>query len=147
MRLAVGLLASLSVVGLSQAFATDPPPPSATPPATPSAAAPTPTPPASTPAPASSAPQASTTTPAQPAAPAKDAKAELTPQEKNLISQGYKVETRNGNKYFCKSEASLGSRFPHKTCQTEDQIMANTRDSKDVTRQVQQGYTPPPPGH
>jgi hypothetical protein len=144
MRLAVGLLASLSLIGLSQAFATDPPSPAATPPATPSAAPPTTAPSTSTPAPATSAPQASTTTPAaQPAAPAKP---ELTTaQEKNLISQGYKVETRNGEKYFCKNEAALGTRFTHKHCRSADQILADTQDSKDVTRQVQQGYVPPPP--
>lgn len=147
MRLmSVGLWASLSLFGLSQAFAADPAPPSQTPPATPSAAPPTTASPTSTPAPAASAAQASTTTPAaQPAAPAKDAKAELTSQEKNLISQGYKLETHDGQKYFCKSEQALGTRFPHKHCRTEDQILADTQNSKDVTRQSQQGYTPPPP--
>jgi hypothetical protein len=145
MRLAVGLFASLSVAALSQAFATDPPAQSTTPqgqqpaavaPATtaPAAAAPT----ASTPAAATAAPSA--TPPA--AATTKDGKPELTQDEKNLISSGYKLEMRGDQKYFCHSETALGSRFPHKSCRKEEEILASTQRSKDTTDQMQRAFVP-----
>ena len=157
MRLAVGLLASLSLVGFAPAFATDPAPQSTTPQgqqptatpardsstttATPAAAAPT----ASAPA------AASTTTPGT--APASTATitgtkpSDLTPQEKNLISQGYTLQMRKDQKYFCRNEATVGTRFTRKTCQTSDQIFANTQQSKDKTSEIQRGFVTPPPGH
>jgi len=146
MRLAVGLLAFLSGFGIAPAFATDPTPPSPSPQAQQSATAP------ATTAPAAATPTASTATTATQSnasqATAPGAKStDLTPQEKNLISSGYSLQIRKGEKFFCKSEASLGTRFTRKTCQTADQIFANTQRSKDQTSDIQRAYAPPPAGH
>ena len=151
MRLAVGLLASVSLAGFAQAFATESTPP--TPQDQPPAAAPARESPAATAtsmpaaaaapsmaAPTASMPATSTALSAtQPGAAAKPA--ELTALEKRLISQGYKLEVHQDLKYFCRSEAPLGSRFEHKTCQTEDQVLATTQTSRDTTKQLQS-----PPG-
>jgi hypothetical protein len=153
MRLAVGLFASLSLAAFSQAFAADPPSQSATPqgqqpaaaapaesaPTTSAPAAPAPT--AS--APAATAPTASTAPPAtQPTSTAKTDKPELTPEEKNLLSQGYKLDMRGDQKYFCHSETSLGSRFPHKSCRKSEEILAGTQRSKDMTGDMQRSFVP-----
>jgi len=142
MRFAVGMLASLSLVGITSAFATEPTPPSATPqaqqPAQSNSTTPAPdaTPPASA-APAASVSAPPTTATTQPAAAPAQKSKELTPEEKNLISSGYTLEVRKDQKYFCRREAALGTRFARKTCQSEEQILANTQDSKDLTRQFQ----------
>jgi hypothetical protein len=48
------------------------------------------------------------------------AKPELTHDERNLIRQGYKLEVRNGENWFCKREPVLGSRLQqNKECGTE----------------------------
>jgi len=72
---------------------------------------------------------------------------DLTPEEKNLISSGYTLEIRKDQKLFCKSEATLGTRFKHRTCQTSEQIFANTQHSKDVTSDIQRGFVRPPAGN
>lgn len=153
MRFTVGLFASLSLAALSQAFATDPPSQSMTPQGQqPAAAAPAESAPTTT-APAAAAPTASTpataaptasTTPSAtpPAATTKDGKPELTADEKNLISQGYKLEVRGDQKFFCHSETALGSRFPHKSCRKEEEILASTQRSKDMTDQMQRTFVP-----
>jgi hypothetical protein len=49
------------------------------------------------------------------------AKPELTHEERNLIRQGYKLEVRNGENWFCKREPVLGSRLQqNKECGTEE---------------------------
>jgi len=54
-----------------------------------------------------------------------------------LVSSGYTLEVRKDQKDFCRREAALGTRFARETCQSEEQILANTQDSKDLTRQFQ----------
>lgn len=154
MRVAVGLLASLSLVSFTPAFATDPAPQSTTPQGQQPAATPAQDSSTATPAaaPAASAPTAaSTTTPGtQPASTATitgTKPSDLTPQEKNLISQGYTLQMRKDQKYFCRNEATVGTRFTRKTCQTSEQIFANTQHSKDQTSEIQRGFVAPPPGH
>jgi len=136
MRLAVGLLAALSGLSCSQAFATEPGPAASSPPgqqpataqSTASIAPAVATPPAAPAASTSASATQSTTAGKKPA---------LTAQEKRLISQGYELEVHKDQKYFCRSEPTLGSHFSHKTCQTEEQLLATTRESQDVTKQLQ----------
>jgi hypothetical protein len=145
MRLAVGLLASVSLAGFAQASATESTPPTTAPqnqpPAGGSPAATATAMPSAAAAPSMAAPAASTPATSialsatQPGAVSKPA--ELTALEKRLISQGYELEVHKDLKYFCRSEAPLGSRFEHKTCQTEDQILATTQISRDTTKQLQ----------
>jgi hypothetical protein len=73
----------------------------------------------------------------QPAASAATKPGQLTAAEKKLIARGYALEIHKDVKYFCRSEAPLGSRFEHKTCQTELQMLATTQTSQDTTKQLQ----------
>jgi hypothetical protein len=90
------------------------------------------TPPTGQAPPASSAATGATSTAA-----AKSAKPELTPAEKDLLSQGYKLEMRGTDKHFCRNEAELGSRFPRKVCLTPEQAAATKRSSQDFLNDVQ----------
>jgi hypothetical protein len=68
---------------------------------------------------------------------------ELTSEETNLLSHGYKLERRNGENYFCRSEAGLGTRFQTKVCKTAAQLSQLRRDSKDAAAHAQQpGWQP-----
>ena len=78
---------------------------------------------------------------AEPASPApaatdkKPDKAALTPGEKNLLRQGYRLEVRNGEKLFCRSEDTLGSRLhEHKVCGTEESISHRAEANNDNVR-------------
>lgn len=158
MRIAVGLLASLSVVGLSQALATEPTPPSAPPQAQQPATASTPSAPSAPAAPAAPATPAAAAATAAPAATATDPAStkvtvtgskpgdDLSPEEKKLISSGYTLERHGDQKLFCKREETLGTRFARKNCRTSDAIFASTQHSKDATGDIQRGYSPPPAG-
>ena len=64
-------------------------------------------------------------------------KAELTPPEKELISRGYKLEMRHGEKYFCKTESDIESRFPRKNCDTAQSIEAHRLESQEALRTIQ----------
>lgn len=55
---------------------------------------------------------------------------EVTNEEiKQLLAQGYKPVSRNGEVYYCRSEEVLGSHLPRKMCRTYDQIKHLARDS------------------
>lgn len=61
--------------------------------------------------------------------------ADLTPGEKNLVRQGYRLEVRNGQKLFCRSEGTLGSRLhEHKVCGTEEAIAHRAEANNDNVR-------------
>jgi hypothetical protein len=139
-RVAVGLVALLGSGVLCQALATEPP-------AAP--AAPTPAVPQSTTAssaPASSEQSAATSPAEQNAAPAPPAKIvvtgnkdkpDLTPQDKEMISRGYKLEMRHGEKYFCRMESQMDSRFQVKSCNTAESIEAQRLSSQEALRAIQ----------
>jgi hypothetical protein len=128
MRLAVAMLACLGVGSIAL---------SDTPPPTPPAAA------------------ASTLTPASPAAPEPEKTAApppaaaptgespkpaaaTDPRVKQLLAKGYRPETRNGEKVYCKSEGELGSRIAtKKVCGTVDEWQSREQDSKDAAARVQ----------
>jgi hypothetical protein len=114
---------------LSPAFASDPPSP-------PSSPAPS----DSTTSAATAAPAAQPNADAKPTPAASAAAAKITAttkgsqvllvtsdpaaeaQIKRLRAAGYKPEVRNGEVYFCRSEATMGSRFEHKVCGTADAL-------------------------
>jgi len=73
--------------------------------------------------------------PAQDATAKKPAKSALTQGEKNLLRQGYRLEVRNGEKYFCRNEDTLGSRLhEHKVCGTEESIARRAEASNNNVR-------------
>jgi len=124
MRIVIRLIAVISIGALSQALANGSEPQSS---ATPQPAQ------DSSPAQAASSPpdlqagakapviadKAATAVPVATHQPA-GAKPELTHEERNLIRQGYKLEVRNGENWFCKREPVLGSRLQqNKECGTE----------------------------
>ena len=108
---------------------------------------------------AQSAPASPATSPGQPAPPSqtppaaaaattttagKSKESELTPAEKDLLAQGYKLEMRGAEKHFCRSQAELGTRFTHRVCITAEQAAATKRNSQDFLNDVQRpsGNTP-----
>jgi hypothetical protein len=129
MRFEVGVLVCLTAGAVSLALA-DPlaPPPAAAPAAAAS--------PASATAPAASAPAAITTTdPAKPA---------LNPDEKLLLSRGYKLEMHGGQKLFCRREQVLGSRLgEQKHCGTVDQLKVSQQESQEATEKIQRNQKNP----
>jgi hypothetical protein len=116
---------------LSQALAADPTPPAAsatqTAPAAPSTALQP-----------SAAKLASDSTPAATAGAKPDAgKPELTAADHELMSQGYKLEMRHGEKYFCRRETIMGSHFEQKTCNTPTSIQSQQAAAQELTRRIQ----------
>ena len=135
-RSTFGALALVSAVSLALANA----PPADNPPATaaPAATVPVTAAPATTPtaAPTSAAglAQAAGTAPAA----AGDAEA----VEKRLRAQGYKVEMRHGEKYFCRVTDTLGSRVtPVKACSTAEQLAVKEREAKEYVQWAQRTST------
>jgi len=140
-RIAAGLLTVLCAGALfQQAWAADPPVPSP-PPAAPAPAAPASDAQQSSAAPAAdksaAAPSTPESTPAKPTITVVGTKPELTSQEKELLSRGYKLEMRHGDKYFCRTESDIESRFPRKNCDTAESIEAHRQASQEVLRTIQ----------
>ena len=52
---------------------------------------------------------------------------------------GYKVEVRNDKRFYCHSEAPLGSRFEKKECLSEDSFGAMVRSLQQNQQQTQRG--------
>ena len=124
MRVVVRLIAVISIGALSQALANGSEPQSSATPqpaqdSSPAQAAPSPPDlQAGAKAPVV-ADKAATAVPVATHQPA-GAKPELTHDEQNLIRQGYKLEVRNGENWFCKRVPVLGSRLQqNKECGTE----------------------------
>jgi hypothetical protein len=74
---------------------------------------------------------------ATPSAASQSKTPELTPAEKDLLAQGYKLEMRGTDKHFCRSQAELGTRFTHRVCITAEQAAATKRGSQDFLNDVQ----------
>ena len=148
MRIAVGLLVCLG--GLSTAWGNEPPA-APQPVAAPADQQAAPAPGQSKPTPGDAASTAPAAAPTAPAATAtattsKPESATATAQsprtlgpddEKNLVAHGYKIEMKGGQKYFCRSETPTGTRFPKKTCRTEEQMASTRQSSKDYLNDVQ----------
>jgi len=72
---------------------------------------------------------------ADPAPATKPDKSTPTDSEKNLLRQGYRLEVRNGQRLFCRSEDTLGSRLhEHKVCGTEESIAHRAEANNDNVR-------------
>jgi hypothetical protein len=62
--------------------------------------------------------------------------------EKRLLAQGYKLEMRHGEKYFCRVTETLGSRVtPVKACSTAEQLMTKAQEGKEFTEWAQRTAT------
>jgi hypothetical protein len=148
MRNLTYLLVILYLGCISQVLAADPepvapaPPASVTPGATPAAV-----PPAATPTTAASSAAATAATAAVASAPsatgeAKSAEAksaeDLDKQIKRLRSQGYKPKVaKNGTTLFCRSESTIGSRFPTERCGTAEELDRAALYGKETTEEMQ----------
>ena len=140
MRFATFALAFLGLGGLGLADA-DPEP--ATPSAAPAAVIPNSPAPAISAATQASPPAASPAAASQPAAP-KAAASALSADEQRLISQGYKPQMRNGEKIYCRREASIGSRISAgQHCGTAAELTMTTQESKDYLNKSQQNQLNP----
>jgi len=68
-------------------------------------------------------------------------------QEKHFLAEGYKVEMRHGEKYFCRREDVLGSRLGgQKNCSTAQQLAQNEAEAKRITENAQHQQTHGPSG-
>jgi hypothetical protein len=147
MRAAAGLLIILCTGALSLAQAAEaplaPPQTETAPTAQQSATAPaaehsTAAPAAASPATGTMSPTAAAPAPAATAPAAADSgKPQLTREEHDLISRGYKLEIRHGDKYFCRRESELGSHFDVKTCNTAESIESHRANSVETVREMQ----------
>jgi hypothetical protein len=136
MRAIAGLIGVLFTGVLSQALATEPPPVSASP--SQPAAAPAEQQSATAPAASQSAAPATTdSSTIKPPVTVVGDKSELTAQDKEIISRGYKLEMRHGDKYFCRREPQIGSRFEVKSCNTAESIEAQRQNGQEALRAIQ----------
>ncbi len=146
MRSVLALLACVAGGGLSVALADPPAAPASTSEAATPATPATPGNPAAAPVAATSA--GGGVTPAAPGAqPASSVTitAEQAAMEKHFLAEGYKVEMRNGQKYYCRREETLGTRLgSQKFCSTEEQLKATEAQAKALvgTSQRQQASGP-----
>lgn len=148
MRLVIGILACVGAGAITLA---DTPPPTPTQSAASNVStAVSPAAPAAT---ATSAPAtAATTEPATAATPpttsATGASHETTtaiaPREKLLRLKGYRLETRNGEKMYCRNEEVLGSRLAgRKVCGTVEEIESRERISQEMVGSAQRTQLSP----
>jgi hypothetical protein len=68
---------------------------------------------------------------------------ELTPVEKDLLAQGYKIRVIDGEKRFCRKEAVLGSSIERTVCATHAQLTQARQDARDLTEQIQRNQLNP----
>jgi hypothetical protein len=138
MRLFFGVLVCIGSGAISVALADDPPsaPDTATSP-TASASSPTQTPSA---APANAAKAVNTDA----AVKADDS----VGQERHFLSEGYKIEMRNGEKMYCRREEQMGSRLGgQKNCSTPQQLTANETQAKELVERNQRQMARGPVGN
>jgi hypothetical protein len=86
---------------------------------------------------ATTAKSGSTPAAAPTSAPAQSKTPALTNDDKILLAQGYKLEMRGGQKFFCHSETQLGTRFQNKVCHTAEALAASRQNSKDFASDMQ----------
>jgi hypothetical protein len=60
-----------------------------------------------------------------------------TAEDKEFLSRGYKLEMRHGEKYFCRREPQIGSRFEIKSCTTADALRAQQESAQEAMRRIQ----------
>ena len=133
MRQTMAFLMSACVGAGSYALAADPPLPSnQVEPVQPAPAA-TAAPPAMASAPATTVATADSSAKSEPTS-----KNDVTPAQMKAFRQaGYKPEVRNGQTFFCRKEAQLGTRFESKTCGTAAEIERSTANSQELAERIQ----------
>ena len=141
MRSSIGLLMFIGFGAVSVVFA-DPPASqtAATATAAPTAQAAAPTQPAASSTPATGA------TPAAPKAAAAEASASTgeDERERHFLSEGYRLEMRNGDKVFCRREEVLGSRLgAQKVCSSAQQLTETERQARAAVTHSNMGQTSP----
>lgn len=52
------------------------------------------------------------------------------------VAKSYKVEEKDGQKLYCRSEVMLGSRLPVQYCITEAQLLERVRSTSDLKRRM-----------
>jgi hypothetical protein len=62
-----------------------------------------------------------------------------TDLDKRLRAQGYKVETRGDEIFYCRNEAIIGTRFERKVCATSEQLASMQQKGADATSKMQKG--------
>jgi hypothetical protein len=78
----------------------------------------------------SSSTTSSTSAAAKPPVVVKADKPELTYEEQRLVSKGYKLNMRNGEKWFCRRELGLGSRVAaQNVCGTPSMLLPEPHGS------------------
>jgi hypothetical protein len=151
MRPAIGLIIAISIGALSPAYAADPQQPSA---ALQPAQDSTPAPEAPSPADQqagvkspvvdSSSVTSSTSAAAKPPVAVKADKPELTGEEQRLVSKGYKLNMRNGEKWFCRRELGLGLRVAaQNVCGTASMLLQSRTDQQNDLRDAQKKLVNP----
>jgi hypothetical protein len=58
-------------------------------------------------------------------------------QAKAMRLAGYKVQVRNGQTLYCRSERQLGTRFESKVCGTAEEIARSTANSQELAERIQ----------
>ena len=56
---------------------------------------------------------------------------------RKLFEQGYKPTSRNGEVYYCRREATLGTRFEKTICRTADQMKQQEQQAKELAAEKQ----------
>jgi len=148
MRLFSGVLACVFIGAGSAALAEDPPPSTTNNSAStaPAAAAPSAAPAttAATPAPVAGAAKSSVTVTAAATPPAAP---QVDPIEKHFISEGYRVQMRNGEKVFCHREEQLGSRLGGAvTCSTAEVLKQTEEQAHAAVERAQNQQSSGPSG-
>jgi hypothetical protein len=138
MQVNVGLVAALCVAFLCQTAPADEPPPATSQQAPAAAQAATPAgeqKTAATPAAEPNAAAAASTS-IKPGLTVTSEKPDLTPEDKELMARGYKLEMRHGEKYFCRKEQQIGSRFETKQCDTAQSIEAHRESAQQAMHDI-----------
>jgi hypothetical protein len=149
MRISASFMTLLCVGAVSPVFAADPPAAPAAPAAS-GQSQPAPRPPVSDTATAPLLPGAGNT----PAPPAGAANPEATAADnkdsavvvKQLRAAGYRPEQHNGETYYCRKDAQLGTRFETKSCGTAQQLAQISALGSEWTQKVQKSNLTPPKG-
>jgi hypothetical protein len=88
--------------------------------------------------------QSATTTATPPASTSGETTAAISPREKILKNKGYRLEMRNGQKVYCRSEEVLGSRLGRKkTCGSVEELEEREHLSREVTETAQRSQLNP----
>ncbi len=63
----------------------------------------------------------------------------VTDADRKAMAQGYKISMMRGEKYYCRNEVIVGTRFDRKVCMTPEQMAATQQKSQDDVERLQKG--------